>query len=115
MNNKNKQIYVVHNLQNYQTHEQEKDYIENTLKNLFDINIEENIYQKFLKSENETEENHFTKYFIEKAKSGEDEKKCPVHLILVNDYSEINEYYNKPTINFLKKENCEKKTKIFYY
>ena len=51
---KNKQIYIVHNLQNYQTHEQVKDYIENTLKNLFDINIEDNIYQKFLKSENET-------------------------------------------------------------
>ncbi len=30
---KNKQIYVVHNLQNYQTHEQVKDYIENTLNN----------------------------------------------------------------------------------
>ena len=36
MNNKNKQIYVVHNLQNYQIHEQVKDYIENTLKNLFE-------------------------------------------------------------------------------
>ena len=112
---KNKQIYIVHNLQNYQTHEQVKDYIENTLKNLFDINIEENIYQKFLKSENETEENYFTKYFIEKGKSGEDEKNFTVHLILVNDYCEINEYYNRPTINFLKKENHEKKTKIFYY
>ena len=33
---KNKQIYVVHNLQNYQTHEQVKDYIENTLKNWFE-------------------------------------------------------------------------------
>ena len=108
---KNKQIYIVHNLQNYQTHEQVKDYIENTLKNLFDINVEENIYQKFLKSENETEENYFTKYFIEKGKSGEDEKNCTVHLILVNDYSEINEYYNKPTINFLKKEMETVKTR----
>ena len=54
MNNKNKQIYIVHNLQNYQTHEQVKDYIENTLK--IDLNVEENICQKFLKSENETEE-----------------------------------------------------------
>ena len=33
---KNKQIYVIHNLQNYQTHEQVNDYIENTLKNLFE-------------------------------------------------------------------------------
>ena len=81
------------------------------------MNVEENIYQKFLKSENETEEIYFTKYFIEKGKSDEYEKKCTVHLILVNDYSEINEYYNIPTINFLKKEmeNVEKKTKIFYY
>ena len=108
---KNKQIYVIHNLQNYQTHEQVNDYIENTLKNLFDINIEENIYQKFLKNENETEQTYFTKYFIEKGKSGEDEQKAPVHLILVNDYSEINEYYNKPTINFLKKEMESVKTR----
>ena len=108
---KNKQIYVVHNLQNFQTHEQVEDYIENTLKNLFDINIEENIYQKFLKNENETKEKYFTKYFIEKAKSGEDEKNRTVHLILVNDYSEINEYYNKPTINFLKKEMESVKTR----
>ena len=33
-----------------------------------------------------------------------DKKNNTVHLILVNDYSEINKYYNKPTINFLKKE-----------
>ena len=51
------------------------------------MNVEENICQKFLKSENETEENYFTKYFIEKGKSDEEEKKNTVHLILVNDYS----------------------------
>ncbi len=32
----NNNYFVVHNLQNYQTHEQVKDYIENTLKNLFE-------------------------------------------------------------------------------
>jgi hypothetical protein len=101
---KNKQIYVVHNLQNFQTHEQVNDYIENTIKNLFDINIAENTYQKFLKNENGIKEDYFSKYFIEKGKNGEDEKNNTVHLILVNDYSEINVYYNKPTINFLKKE-----------
>ena len=108
---KNKQIYVVHNLQNFQTHEQVNDYIENTLKNLYDINIEENIYQKFLRNEKETKEKYFTKYFIEKGKSGDEEKKNTVHLILVNDYCEINEYYNKPTINFLKKEMESVKTR----
>ena len=99
-----KNKFVVHNLQNFQTHEQVEDYIENTLKNLFDINIAENTYQKFLKNENGIKEDYFSKYFIEKGKNGEDEKNNTVHLILVNDYSEINVYYNKPTINFLKKE-----------
>ena len=112
---KNKQIYVVHNLKNFQTHEQVEDYIENTLKNLFDINITENTYQNFLKNENGIKEDCFSKYFIEKGKNGQDEKNNTVHLILVNDYSEISVYYNKPTITFLKKVmEVEKSRKTFH-
>ena len=41
---KTKQIYVIHNLKDYSTEEQVNNYIENVLKKLFKIEIEENIY-----------------------------------------------------------------------
>ena len=40
-----KQIYVIHNLKDHTTDEQVNDYIENTLKKLYKIEINENIYQ----------------------------------------------------------------------
>ena len=39
---KNKQIFVIHNLKEYSTEEQVNDYIENTLKKLCKTEIEEN-------------------------------------------------------------------------
>ena len=92
---KDKQIFVIHNLQNFVTKEQVNDYIENTLKKLYKVKIKENIYQNFL-NDNDND-SFFNKYFIE-------EDKKITHLILVNDYSEINYFYNIPTINFIKKE-----------
>ena len=91
---KDKQIFVIHNLQNFVTQEQVDDYIENTLKKLYNVKIKENIYQNFLYTNNNK---FFNKYFIE-------EDKKIAHLILVNDYSEISYYYNIPTIQFIKKE-----------
>ena len=91
---KDKQIFVIHNLQNFVTQEQVDDYIENTLKKLYNVKIKENIYQNFLYTNNDK---FFNKYFIE-------EDKKIAHLILVNDYSEISYYYNIPTIQFIKKE-----------
>ena len=91
---KDKQIFVIHNLQNFVTQEQIEDYIENTLKKLYNVKIKENIYQNFLYANNNK---FFNKYFIE-------EDKKIAHLILVNDYSEISYYYNIPTIQFIKKE-----------
>ena len=43
---KNKQIFVIHNLKYFVTKEQVDDYIENTLKKLYNIKIKENIYIK---------------------------------------------------------------------
>ena len=91
---KDKQIFVIHNLQNFVKNDQVEDYIENTLKKLYNVKIKENIYQNFLSTSNDM---YFNKYFIE-------EDKKIAHLILVNDYSEISYYYNIPTIQFIKKE-----------
>lgn len=86
-----KYLYVIHNLQNYQSKQQVEDYIEKTLKQLFGIHIKEN---NFLG----VGPNYHQKYYVEK-----DNFKI-THLIFVNDYSQIASYYNKPTIAFLQKK-----------
>ena len=86
-----KYLYVIHNLQNFNSKEQVEGYIENTLKKLFGIEIEEINFQNM-------EENHHKKYYVEK------QNIKITHLIFVNDYCSIAPYYNEPTITFLKKK-----------
>ena len=93
--NENKQIYVIHNLKDYSTKEQVEDYIENTLKNLYKIEIKEIQRQKIRKDNNEG--NCFNKLFVEKGNK-------VIHLIFVNEFSEQANYYNPPTIEFIQKE-----------
>ena len=64
---KTKQIYVIHNLKDYSTEEQVEDYINNTLKKLYNIEIEEILRQKIRKDDRYNED-CFNKYFVEKGK-----------------------------------------------
>ena len=93
---KNKQIYVIHNLKDYSTKEQVEDYIENTLKNLYKIEIEE-ILRQNIRKDDKNDGNYFNKYFVEKGKK-------VIHLIFVNEFSEQANYYNPPTIELIQKE-----------
>ena len=89
-NKKNKKyLYVLHNLQNYRNKNQVEDYIENTLKKLYGIQIEENNFQNI-------KGDYHTKYYVETDSQ-------ITHLIFINDYCDIASYYNYPTIEFLKK------------
>ena len=97
---KDKQIYVIHNLKNYSTQEQVNDYIENTLKKLYKIEIEEIQKQNIMKKNGENEDdnnNYFNTFFVEKGKK-------VIHLLFINEYSEKAKYYNVPTIEFIQKE-----------
>jgi hypothetical protein len=94
---KNKQIFIIHNLQIFQTKEQVEDYIENTLKKIY--KIQERIFQNFTGTD---KKNTYNKFFVEE--DDENENKNIVHLILINDYCENNEYYNLSTFNFIKRE-----------
>lgn len=94
---KNKQIYVIHNLKDYSEEEQVNDYIENTLKKLYKIDIEEIIGQNINRQNKSDNTKYFNKYFVEKGKK-------VMHLIFVNDFSPKKEFYNAPTINYIQKE-----------
>ena len=93
---KNKQIYVIHNLKDYSTEEQVNDYIENTLKKLYKIELEEIIRQN-LSSDKQYNNNCFNKFFVEKDRK-------VMHFIFVNEFSEKARYYNDPTISYIQRE-----------
>ena len=93
-NKSDKKIYIIHNLKDFVTDEQVNDYVENTLKKLYKIEINENIFQNIRKREVEDENKYFDKYFTEK-----DNKVS--HFIFINQYSKRAEYYNTPTINYI--------------
>ena len=84
----NQESFVIHNLQNCYKKEQVDDYIENTLKKLFGLKIQENHFF-------DIDINLYQKYFIKTDKN-------VTHLIFVNDYCDIAEYYNKAVNGFIK-------------
>ena len=94
---KNKQIFVIHNLKEYTTEEQVKDYIEKTLKKLCKIEIEEKEQLNILEDNNFDNTKFFNKFYIEKNENVS-------HFILVNEFSEKASYYNYPTIRHIQKE-----------
>ena len=94
---KNKQIFVIHNLKEYTTEEQVNDYIENTLKKLCKIDFKET-EQTYLSENNKSDnKNFFNKIFIEKNENVS-------HFIFVNEFSEKADYYNIPTIRQIQRE-----------
>ena len=86
---KEKYLYVIHNLQNYQFKSQVEDYIENTLKKLYGVEITENNFQN-------NNGKYHSKYYVEKGSK-------IIHLIFINDYCSDSDFYNVPCIDFLKK------------
>ena len=89
-NKENKKLYVVHNLQNFYLKDDVNDYIENTLKKLYNVELEEiTMYDP------NDEITGYDKYFLEK------DNKNIIHLLFINDYCEYSSYYNKNTIWYL--------------
>ena len=73
------------------------DYIENTLKKLYKIELEETNQQNILKEINYNNDSYFNKYYMEKDGNVS-------HFIFVNEYSPKAKYYNTPTIRHIQKE-----------
>ena len=95
-----KDLFIIHNLQNYIYINQVKYYIKNILLKLRMIHLKKRIYQNIDNNENEIDNKKRNKiYYIE-----EINKRNIIHLILANEYSEAGEYYNISTISYLKKK-----------
>ena len=84
-----KKLFVVHNLQNIYHKVDVDDYIENVLKNLYNIKLEE------IKMYEVEKQDGFDIYFLEKDNIN------IIHLLLINDYCGDSKYYNINTIFYL--------------
>ena len=100
--NGKKEIFVIHNLKEYSKKEQVDDYIENTLKKLCKVDLEETDMLT-ISNNCKGNEKFFKKYFVEKNDKNE-EGPIVSHFILINEFSDIYDIYNTPTINFIQKE-----------
>ena len=84
-----RQIFVIHNLLNFQTKKQVEDHIKNTLLNVISFNLKEQ-YDFMQKEENQN-----NVYYVE-------EKKYQIyHLIMAKEGTEAGNYYNNYTYKFL--------------
>ena len=96
--NKNKQIFVIHNLKEYTTEEQVNDYIENTLKKLCKIELDETKELNILKDNTFKYQNYFNKYYKERGEN-------VTHFIFVNEFpEEKSQYFNVPAIRHIQEE-----------
>ena len=84
-------------MKDYSTEEQVNDYIENTLKKLYKIELEETNQQNILQEMNYNNDSYFNKYYMEKNENVS-------HFIFVNEFSQKAKYYNTPTIRHIQKE-----------
>ena len=102
-----KHLFVVHNLKEFSTDEQVKKYIEKTLKKLCKIDIEETQQIDLSKEDKNLNNKFFNIYFTEKNAN-------VTHFIFVNEFSNIAEYYNIPTIKQIQKyiESIQKRNKF---
>ena len=103
--NKNKKIFVVHNLYNFETVNQVKDYIENTLLKSLTFKITLNKYVNCPSGQEEAKNQNDYYYHEELGKQSIE------HLILGKEGSESGDYYNTTTLYFLR-TNVTAETKV---
>ena len=99
--NPHQYLFVIHNLRESHSEEEVEGYIEGKLKNLFGIKLKE-------KNFFDNEGNYHKKFYTE------ENNENITHLIYVNEYNSISNYYNLPALKLLKnKINSELNRKKF--
>ena len=99
-NKRPKKLFVIHNLQNYKTIKEVKDYINEILLKLAGVNlkIRNNIQTEMIEAYNEKEQKNYIYY--EQESSNEVYK--IIHLVMANENSEAGKYYNNFAIEHIK-------------
>ena len=90
-NEKKGQVFIIHNLLNFQKKAQVEEHIKNTLMNVISFNLRKQC------DFNRKKENKNCYYYVENEK-----KKTTFHLIMAKEGTEAGDYYNDFTYEFLK-------------
>ena len=103
--NKNKKIFVIHNLKTLKKIEEVKEYISNTLLKLVTSKLQESIYIKInddkKKNNNKNENNIYYKQEFDNIEEKNKNREV-IHLFMANYKSEAGDYYNNSTLEFIK-------------
>ncbi len=107
--NKNKKIFVIHNLKTLKTKKEVQDYIDEILLKLITSKLQKAIYKKIHdeNKKNNVEENEF--FYKQVFENNDDYHREVIHVFMANDNSEAGDYYNKSTLEFIKVQiivNC---------
>ena len=99
--NKDKKIFVIHNLKTLKRKDDVKDYIEETLLKLVTSKLEVGKYVEIPgEKKKEKEENNI--YYRQVFDKVEDKSREVIHLFMANDKSEAGDFYNNSTLEFMK-------------
>ena len=99
--NKDKKIFVIHNLKTLKKKDDVKDYIEETLLKLVTSKLEVGRYVEIPgEKKKEKEENNI--YYRQVFDKEEDKSREVIHLFMANDKSEAGDFYNNSTLEFMK-------------
>jgi len=102
--NKNKTIFIIHNLKTFIDKNQVENYIKNILKESVTFDLQDEEYFNIEDDIKEGNKKYFKQLLNDKYKNDYDKNKEIIHLILANENSDAGKYYNRTTINFLKKQ-----------
>ena len=112
--NKDKKIFVIHNLKTFKTKDEVNEYIEETLLKLVTSKLKKGIYIQIegdKKNNNNTDENNIYYYQVfdepndkNKNKEEKSKKREVIHLFMANEGSEAGNYYNNSTLEFIKNQ-----------
>ena len=103
--NKDKKIFVIHNLKTLKKQNEVEDYINEILLKLVTSKLQKGIYIKIDDNKNNTKkENNIYYKQIFNHKDDKNKNREVIHLFMANDKSEAGDYYNNSTLEFIKNQ-----------
>ena len=112
--NKDKKIFVIHNLKTFKKKEEVEEYIEEILLKLVTSKLQKGLYIQIdgdKNNKNNSNENKIYYYQVfdepddkNKNKDEKSKKREVIHLFMANDKSEAGDYYNNSTLEFIKNQ-----------
>jgi hypothetical protein len=103
--NKDKKIFVIHNLKTFKKKEEVDEYIELKLLKLVTSKLQKGRYIKINDNQKNNKEEVNSIYYKQVFDEKEENKNREViHLFMANDESEAGKFYNKSTLEFIKNQ-----------